>query len=223
MTKTCSKCKIEKDLSTFSKSKRGKGGYRAECKDCEKLYRKINSKRRQEYKKSYYEDNKTQIKEYQKNNQEEIRKYKQEWCKKNTEKSKIHRRAYLNDRYKSDPLFRLHRIVSKATYESLRKIDSSKNNQSVLKFLPFESWAKLKNHIEKQFEPWMTWDNQGKYDPKTWNDNDQSTWTWQLDHIIPQSRFKYSSMNDEEFRKCWALDNLRPYPSKHNVTEKDRR
>jgi len=223
MTKICTKCKIEKDISNFSKSKRGKDGCRAECKDCEKLYREINSKRIRENKKYYYENNKVQIKEYQENNKKEIRKYKQEWNKKNIEKSKVNRRFYLNNRYKSDISFRLYRIVSKATYESLRKIDSSKNNQSVLKFLPFESWAKLKSYIEKQFEPWMTWGNHGNYDVKTWDDNDPTTWTWQLDHIIPQSKFKYKSMEDKGFKECWALNNLRPYSAKQNVIDKNNR
>ena len=45
---------------------------------------------------------------------------------------------------------------------------------------------------------------------KTWNDNDQSTWTWNIDHIIPQSTLPYTSMDDEIFKKCWALENLRP-------------
>lgn len=74
----------------------------------------------------------------------------------------------------------------------------------------------LKSHIEKQFEPWMNWNNQGKYDAKTWDDNDQSTWAWQLDHIIPNATFTYSSTNDESFKKCWSLDNLRPLSAKQN-------
>jgi hypothetical protein len=58
-------------------------------------------------------------------------------------------------------------------------------------------------NLEKQFEPWMNWQNHGVY--KNWDDNDQSTWTWQIDHIIPQSDLPYTSMEDENFKKCWAL------------------
>jgi hypothetical protein len=50
-------------------------------------------------------------------------------------------------------------------------------------------------HIEKQFQTGMTWDNYGK---------------WHIDHIIPVVRFKFTSTDDIEFKKCWALTNLQP-------------
>ncbi len=97
--------------------------------------------------------------------------------------------------------------------------NSSKNNKSTLKYLPYPI-QELQDHLEKQFEPWMTW---GKYDPIIWNDNDSSTWTWQIDHIIPHSKFQYLSMEDEEFKKCWALENLRPLSAKQNIIDGNRR
>jgi len=57
---------------------------------------------------------------------------------------------------------------------------------------------------------------------KTWNDNDSSTWNRQIDHIIPHSKFKYSSMSDKEFQECWALSNLRPYSAKQNIIKGNR-
>jgi hypothetical protein len=74
----------------------------------------------------------------------------------------------------------------------------------------------LKAHIEQQFEPCMFWSNQGAYNSETWDDNDPTTWTWQLDHIIPHSDFNYSSMEDQSYKDCWALSNLRPYSAKLN-------
>lgn len=35
-------------------------------------------------------------------------------------------------------------------------------------------------YIESKFEPWMTWDNYGKY-------NGEENFGWDLDHIIPIS------------------------------------
>ena len=69
----------------------------------------------------------------------------------------------------------------------------------------------------------MTWNNQGKYNPEIWNDSDQSTWTWQLDHIIPQSDLPYASMEDDNFKKCWSLENLRPYSAKQNLIDGSKR
>ena len=73
--------------------------------------------------------------------------------------------------------------------------------------------------MQSLFEPWMNWNNYGRYDIKSWDDNNSNTWTWQVDHIIPHSTFKYSSMEDEDFKKCWDLKNLRPYSSKLNFEE----
>jgi hypothetical protein len=65
----------------------------------------------------------------------------------------------------------------------------------------------------------MTWDKWGKYNSRTSNDEDPATWTWQIDHIIPQSNVPYVSMEDENFKKCWALENLRPYSAKKNIID----
>jgi len=66
------------------------------------------------------------------------------------------------------------------------------------------------------FDPWINWDNRGAYNAKTWNDQDSATWTWQLDHITPQSELLYDSMEHPNFLKCWSLSNLRPYNAKQN-------
>ena len=77
----------------------------------------------------------------------------------------------------------------------------------------------LKEHLEAQFEPWMNWSNWGRYHKNKWNDNDPATWTWQLDHIIPQYKLPYISMGDDNFKKCWALSNLRPHSAKQNLLD----
>ena len=46
-------------------------------------------------------------------------------------------------------------------------------------------------HLEKQFTPGMTWDNQGKADDE-----------WEIDHIIPFVAFDTSN-RDEQFIVCW--------------------
>lgn len=60
----------------------------------------------------------------------------------------------------------------------------------------------LMRHLEKQFLKGMTWENRGE---------------WHIDHIVPRSSFKYSSPDDEAFKQCWALSNLRPLWSVDNM------
>ena len=91
-------------------------------------------------------------------------------------------------------------------------------DNSVLKYLPF-TLEELKFHLEKQFEPWMNWNNRGAYLINNWDDNDQSTWKWQIDHIEPHSDFPYDTMEHENFKKVWRLDNLRPLSAKQNVLD----
>ena len=108
----------------------------------------------------------------------------------------------------------------------LKKNGSSKNNKSCMDYMPWQHIDNLWAHLELQFalpanltadgKIWMTRENRGKYSAKTWDDNDPSTWTWQLDHIIPQSDLPYSSMEEENFKKCWSLENLRPLGAKQN-------
>ena len=113
--------------------------------------------------------------------------------------------------------FVIRRSVSYFIWKTLKKYNSKKN-KSCLKYLAY-SIEELKVHLELLFEPWMKWENHGMYNKACWNDNDVTTWTWQIDHIIPQSDLPYSSMTDENFKKCWSLLNLRPLNSKKNNNE----
>jgi len=55
----------------------------------------------------------------------------------------------------------------------------------------------LIKHLESKFELGMTWSNYG-------------IGGWEIDHIIPDSWFQYSSTNDEGFKNSWKLGNLQP-------------
>ena len=115
----------------------------------------------------------------------------------------------------TNPNFVIRRSISYFIWKSLSKSNSNKQGKSCLDYLGY-TIDDLKKHLESLFESWMTWDNHGNYNSKTWDDNDKSTWIWQIDHIIPQSSLPYNSMQDDNFKKCWMLDNLRPLSAKQN-------
>jgi hypothetical protein len=132
---------------------------------------------------------------------------------------KIRNRKYKQKSYdnrKNDILFKFRLQLSGSIRRQLKKNNGSKNNESILQFLSY-SIQELKNHLEAQFKPWMTWENHGKYNKKNWDDNDPTTWTWNIDHIIPQHKLPYIRMTDDNFKKCWALENLRPLSAKINI------
>jgi len=73
----------------------------------------------------------------------------------------------------------------------------------------------LINHIESQFESWMTWGNHGRL-PKLGKPK------WQLDHIKPKSSFNYTSIEDQDFIECWSLKNLKPIQARLNILKSNK-
>lgn len=170
-------------------------------------WQKNNPDKRKVAVQKYHETHKEQEQEYYSKNKDKIIKRAKEYVVKNRDRVNQKIRAR-----RKDPVSKLRNQISTLVRLNIK----GKKQGSVLEFLPY-TIQELKNHIEKQFESWMTWENHGKYSVAIWDDNDEKTWTWQLDHIVPQKDLPYSSMNDENFKKCWSLDNLRPLSSKQNI------
>lgn len=216
----------EKDRTRYQneKEKRKKNGkkYYEENKNeilvKNKIYRENNKEKYQITQKKYYQEHKEEISIrvsiYYDNNREKI-------IKKTVD--------YSRERRKIDPIYKLRKDISKSIYDGLIGRCASKEGESSWAYLDYTPQI-LREHLESLFSHpdnlnpldgsvWMTLENRGKYLKNVWDDNNPSTWTWQIDHIIPQSDFNFTSMKDEEFKKCWALSNLRPYSAKKNLDE----
>jgi hypothetical protein len=217
---TCKICGEKKELTTdnFSQGKNKRNGVELtywfkKCKLCDRerclkkssTYKSKNRKSIAKKQNSYYCTHKKQYSEYQR-----------QWYQDNKEQVLQRVKKNIRKRRETDILFILKERISRGVSEAIQK-----KRRSVVKYLPY-SIQELKDHLESLFEPWMTWDNYGVYRVDSWNDSDPSTWIWQIDHIVPHSKFKYSSMEDQEFKDCWALTNLRPYSAKQNVIDGDR-
>lgn len=142
-----------------------------------------------------------------------------EYVRRSSNKPEFKLKQKLNGRKRrKNEEYRLRSNISRKINYQLHKLGFSKNGLSTLEGLPY-TMEQLKQHLESQFEPWMNWDNYGKYYYNKWDDNNSSTWVWQIDHIIPCSTLPYTSMEDENFKKCWALENLRPLSAKQNILD----
>lgn len=198
--KFCNSCNMEKSSIDFPKDISKKDGLYTKCKKCciektKNFYKKhIGYKASQD--KKYYKNNKKSIIDRQ-NKKESIRR-------------------------KVDIFFKLRKQLSKTIRLKLKNFGSNKNGLSILKYLPY-TIQELKQHLESLFEPWMNWSNYGVYKVDEWDNNNQSTWKWNIDHIIPQSDLPYTSMEDDNFKKCWSLENLRPYSAKQNLLDRNRK
>ena len=211
--KSCSKCKIEKEFTSFHKSSKNKIGYRSQCISCENEYKEVNKDKLKEYfknrvydpsiKKEYYLLNKERIKDnyrkYYENNKESKLEYQKEYQKNNKDK----RNSYLIERRQNDPLFKLITNVRNLIYNSFYYNGYSKNSKT--EELLGCSFEELKQHLESKFEPWMNWDNRGLY-------NGELNYGWDIDHVIP-----LSSVNEEiDIIKLNHYTNLQPLCSKVN-------
>jgi hypothetical protein len=138
----------------------------------------------------------------------------------NLKKERIRKRKYreTHNLYRKSISFKMRHNISCRIRTELVRFKSKKGNASISRFLPYNI-RELIRHLESLFEPWMNWNNWGIYNSKTWNDNDCSTWTWQIDHIIPQSTLPFDSMEHTNFKKCWSLENLRPLSAKLNHSD----
>ena len=185
------------------------------CENCRKIY--VANYKKQN--KTLHPDKviKDRIKHYSK--LENIKKKKQKdklYYLNNTEKIRKKQTLWV----KNNPKQNLKHRISHMVRIALSKGGFTKGGSTFqhLNYSPED----LKIHLENLFEPWMNWNNHGIYRSSTWNDQDSSTWTWQIDHIIPQSQLPYDSMEHHNFKKCWDLTNLRPLSAKLNVLRKDK-
>jgi len=222
--KKCLSCDGMIDINKFrSRLKNNKTYYESSCNECESKYNKerllnrYKESGREEFKKKY-KDPKFRNKHLQAS---------REWEERNKDKRRAYRktpsqRERINKsrriKLKENVTFKIRCNISNAIIRALKGNSGSKYGESCAKYLPY-SFIELRDHIESLFEEWMSWDNWGVYDISTWNDNDKSTWAWQIDHIIPASDFKYKNMNDFDFLQCWSLINLRPLSAKTNIID----
>jgi hypothetical protein len=197
--KECSKCKQIKRVDEFSKSKRIKSGYRSSCKKCEieqqrKLYQ-TNEESRKKARERY--------KRWAENNPDKLKTSltKSDRLRSKTEHRRKYKKEYQRKRRQSLE-FRLRCNISRQIVFMLKAKSGSKRGQSILEVLSY-SIDDLRGHLESQFDENMSWENYGSY--------------WHIDHIYPHSLLPYSSMDDENFKKCWALENLRPLEAKANL------
>lgn len=196
--KECTQCRSFLLLKEFYRWSIKKDGRMSECKKC-------SNKRRLRYRKNNLEKARNQDKKRYKKRRTELLVRQNEYRRNNLEKVRCQDK-------KSSRTYRLRKKLSKPW----TKIESSMRSRihRALKYGRSSSWKhcldytveELKNHLESKFTEGMSWDNYGYYG-------------WHIDHKIPVSYFNFSSPQDIEFKKCWALDNLQPMWWKENLSK----
>ena len=151
----------------------------------------LNTKERQrERSRIYRQNNKEKIslrvKIYQKNNREIINK---------------NARRYEAIRRKTDPMFKLKKLLRDRTYKAFKAKGYNKNTKT--QQMLGVDWEVCKAHIERQFTKGMSWDNSVE---------------WHIDHIIPLA----SANTEEELKKLCHYSNLQPLWAVDNLIKSDK-
>lgn len=205
-TKICSKCSIEKEISEF----RVRGvKHINQCKVCErefnsqwkqrnKVYTKIYN---QSYKEKYFasKDNVIKAKTQQKKWRDINKAYIKQYTKETRKIYNIKR----NQRKQIDLVYRLKCQFSTIISLAFRRSGYSKKSHTYdILGCPFQEF---KQHLESLWEPWMNWENYGKY-------NGELNHGWDIDHIIPMA----SAKTQEDVIRLNHYTNLQPLCSKVN-------
>ena len=181
--------------------------YYQEKKDILKLYYLSNKEEISKKNKKKYIENKEEIliknKKYYNDNKKKLCEQKKVYRHKNKEKININKKEYVNKRKKNDITFKLKLNIKCLIRNSIFNKGLKKNSKTSL--ILGCSFDEFRLYIESKFEPWMIWDNYGKY-------NGQLNCGWDLDHIIPSS----SAKSIEDIIKLNHYTNFQPLCSKIN-------
>ena len=120
------------------------------------------------------------------------------WRRNNPEKYK---ESYLkaSRKARSTPEGKLNNMMGRDIWTALKEKKAGRKWESLVGY----TLNQLKRHLEKQFTDGMTWENQGKF--------------WHVDHIVPRTAFNFTEAEHNDFRRCWALKNLRPLKAHDNL------
>ncbi|KKL13781.1 hypothetical protein LCGC14_2522310 [marine sediment metagenome] len=148
------------------------------------------------YQKEYYQNNKERLniqsKEYRQANREKASAHAKEYRRGHKEKINARMKEYHRNKRATDPKYRLNINISAAIRQSLKGNKGGRHWETLVRY----TLTQFEKHMERLG---AKIENHGRGPGK-----------WEIDHIIPRSVFNFTRPRDEDFKRCWALSNLRP-------------
>lgn len=183
---TCTNCNKDKPLTLeFFYFKKNRNRFYRECKQCFAIRNASRPERTEEEKERY--------------KSAKIKYYTEVY--KGTEIHRLSHKKAKKRYYEAHPMQKIADRIRGRTRKALTR-------QKLNKTSKFNNYLgcdleTLKNHLEIQFQPEMTWENYGK---------------WHIDHIIPL----ISANTEEELFKLSHYTNLQPLWAIDNIRKKDK-
>lgn len=94
---------------------------------------------------------------------------------------------------------KLHKNIARQIYRDLKTRKGGRSWELLVGY----TLAALVLWLRSQFRGCMSWENYGR--------------AWHIHHIWPASKCNFDTPDDPEFKRCWALSNLRPMWAKANI------
>lgn len=173
--------------------------YRAEGRE------KINKQRVKAWYEKYYETNKNKIierhKQYFQKNKKFLNEYSKQWRKDNPD----YYNHYFKNRRKTDLKFNLNEKIKTEIRKSLKGNKKGRHWESLVGYTLNDLIKRLNKTMPKGY---------------TWQDYLKGE--LHIDHIIPKSVFNFTKPEHIDFKRCWALKNLRLLPIKENLSKSNK-
>lgn len=195
--------------------------HKKKIKRYRKKYYQKNKEKNKEYHKQYYQENKENIKEqskqcyqrdkekwkewgkrYYQEHKKKIKEYQKQYYQSKKGKEKRSKRD--NIRYRTDIKYNLSRRISYMIHQALHD-GSGKQGRSWETLVGYTT-GQLKRHLKRTMPDGYSW-------------QDYLEGRLHIDHIFPKSIFNFTSPEDIDFQRCWALDNLQLLPVKENISK----
>ncbi|MBA7550996.1 hypothetical protein ES705_43529 [subsurface metagenome] len=173
-----------------------------------KNWRKNNPEKVRESNKNWRKSNPEKVREnrkrWKKNNPEKVREQKRQWFKKyyidNREKLIEQVKQWKKDRRKTDLKFNLNYKIGKAIGKALKGNKEGRHWETIVGY----TLNDLKKRLNKTMPIGYTW-------------QDFLSGKLHIDHIIPINAFNFNNLEHTDFKRCWALKNLRLLPARENL------
>ena len=170
-------------------------------KEIQRRYRQKHRKELREKTRRYREENPETVRGWRERYKETATQKSLEWQKKNRGRANEIRASYVNRREKRDPVYRLLRRLRTRIWYALRAGSKSETTIELVGC----SMPELREHLEKQFKPGMTWENYGP--------------VWHVDHRKPCAQFDFSIPSHRQ--ECFHWTNLQPLFAGENIKKGD--
>lgn len=214
--KKCKKCEAENQRARYQENPEKYRGiayqsrdkYPEKAKEAQRKYQENNKEKRSaacaKWRMDHPDKQAEAKKRWRNNNKDRELETLKKWKKNNPEKVREYRKISLK-RAKASPKGALNFRMSHGIRDSLRRGKEGYHWESLVGYTVED----LKRSIEKKFKDGMTWEKLLKGEIH-------------IDHKIPIAAFNYSSYDDIDFQKCWALKNLQPMWASENMSKQDK-